>query len=143
MEIDRNGLEVLDPVTCRRLLVGTFVGRVGLTIGALPSILPVNFRIVDNAIVFRTGMGGKLAAALDHAVVAFEADEVDALTHTGWSVLVVGVASLVTDPDEIERCERANVPRWALEGRHRLVRVSMEMISGRRIDPSAARVVAG
>src|SRR5690606_10684839 len=92
MEIDRNGLEVLGREECMRLLASASLGRLGITTGALPTVLPVNFRLVGDQIVFRTGSGTKLDAATDNAVVAFEVDDMDPVWHTGWSVVVTGMA---------------------------------------------------
>lgn len=132
MEVDRNGLEVLDRLECLRLLATARVGRVGLTSGALPRILPVNFRMVDDRVVIRTGVGSKLDAALRNAVVAFEADDFDVIDHTGWSVLVTGVAEELPH-DGIDETERTRVPRWAPGPDGRLVAISTALISGRRI----------
>ena len=74
MELDRNGLEVLASDQCLRLLAQAPLGRVGLTSGALPVILPVNFLLQEDHILVRTGRGTKLDAATRNAVVAFEAD---------------------------------------------------------------------
>jgi hypothetical protein len=48
-------------------------------------------------------------------------------------VLAVGVASLVDDPGELARLDRLAVSAWAGGNRHSLVKVPVEMISGRRI----------
>lgn len=133
MEIDRNGLEVLDREECLRLLAKGGLGRVGLTSGALPTVLPVNYRVVDGRIVFRTGAGSKLDAATSDTVVAFEVDEVDHVWRTGWSVVVTGVAREVTDAGELELLAAANVPRWAPAGPDRFVEISVELVSGRRL----------
>jgi nitroimidazol reductase NimA-like FMN-containing flavoprotein (pyridoxamine 5'-phosphate oxidase superfamily) len=63
-------LETLDRDECLRLLATVPVGRIGLSIGALPAILPVNFAMVGSSIVIRTVVGSKLDAATRHAVVA-------------------------------------------------------------------------
>lgn len=136
MEVDRNGLEVLDEETCRQLLSRAVLGRVATTVGALPTIVPVNFKYVDGYVVFRTSPGAKFEAALNNAVVAFEVDHMDAFSHSGWSVLAIGVASLVTDPDEIERYAKENIPRWAPSGEEHYARISTELLSGRRINPA-------
>jgi uncharacterized protein len=130
-QIDRNGLEVLDRDECLRLLGTVSLGRIGITTGALPLILPVNFRVDDDRILFRTGIGTKLDAATRGAVVAFEADEIDPMYHSGWSVVVTGVARAVDDPDD--RALYAT-PRWAPVQSERLVEVSIDEMSGRRLD---------
>jgi nitroimidazol reductase NimA-like FMN-containing flavoprotein (pyridoxamine 5'-phosphate oxidase superfamily) len=139
MEIDRNGLEVLDRAECLRLLAGSSLGRLGITSGALPTVLPVNFRLVDDRVVFRTGVGSKLQAATHDTVVAFEVDEMDPVWHTGWSVVVTGVAHEITDPDELAALEPTTIPHWAPDHATRLVEVRTEMISGRRVRSGRAQ----
>ena len=50
------------------------LGRVAITVNALPAILPVRFALDHDEIVFRASPGGVLAEATRHAVIAFEAD---------------------------------------------------------------------
>ena len=69
------GLELLTEDQARGLLATGEVGRIGITIGALPAIFPVNYRLVDGSIVFRTAPGSKMSAAADGAVIAFEVDD--------------------------------------------------------------------
>ena len=132
-DTDRNGLEVLDRAECLRLLGTATLGRIGISSGALPVILPVNFRLVDDTIVFRTASGTKLDAATRGAVVAFEVDAMDPFEHTGWSVMVTGVASRVTDPAALAAVHRERVARWAPFGDDCVVAVSTDIVSGRRI----------
>lgn len=132
-EVDRNGLEVLDRAECLSLLASATLGRVGVTFGALPVILPVNFRLVDDHLVFRTSVGTKLDAATCETIVAFEVDAFEPFSHAGWSVLVTGFAAEVTDPAAQQRLHDANIPRWAPSEGERYVAISTEMISGRRI----------
>jgi nitroimidazol reductase NimA-like FMN-containing flavoprotein (pyridoxamine 5'-phosphate oxidase superfamily) len=134
-EVDRNGLEILSREDCLRLLASATLGRVGITFGALPTILPINFRLVGERIVFRTGVGTKLDAGTSNAIVAFEVDDIDPFSHTGWSVVVIGEAGEVTDPDDLTELMKANIPRWAPSGDDRIVSVSTPMISGRRLVP--------
>jgi uncharacterized protein len=135
MEVDHNGLEVLGRDECLRLLGTATLGRIGVTSGALPTVLPINFRFDGRQILFRTGVGTKLDAATQNAVVAFEVDEIDAIAHTGWSVVVRGVARELTDPDELVEAQRPPLARWAPGENHRVVSISPEIVSGRRIVP--------
>jgi nitroimidazol reductase NimA-like FMN-containing flavoprotein (pyridoxamine 5'-phosphate oxidase superfamily) len=132
MEVDRNGLEVLDRPECLRLLATVSLGRVGLSAGALPRILPVNFRLVGDRVVIRTGVGSKLDAALNNTVVAFEVDDFNSVDRSGWSVLVTGVANEIPAGD-LDEGERLAVPRWAPGNDGRFVAISTALISGRRI----------
>ena len=133
MTEDDGGLSVLDEDECMRLLSGVRIGRLGVTIGAVPAVFPVNFALVDGAIVFRTGTGTKLDAATRNAVVAFEVDDFDPLYHEGWSVLVVGVADELIDPALLGRAEALPLAPWAPGDRDHVVRLQPEFISGRRI----------
>lgn len=94
--------EILSAEECVTLLHQVPVGRIGITVDALPVILPVNYSVVDDAIMFRTIPGSKLAAASASTVVAFEVDSHGDDGCSGWSVLVQGMAREVTDPLERE-----------------------------------------
>ena len=133
MEIDRNGLEVLDRDECIRCLAAMPVARLGLSMQALPVILPVNFVVTGEEIIVRTNMGAKAEAALAGAVVAVEVDEYDPFDHTGWSVLVRGRARLIEDPDEVERCHALWVRAWGTAHTDRWMAIAMEIVTGRRI----------
>lgn len=133
MEIDRNGLQVLDRGECFALMSTATIGRVSVSANALPTILPVNFWFDGDRIVIRSGAGAKLAAALDETVVAFEVDDFDPVSHAGWSVVITGVANAVTDPDEVHALESAPLRRWAPAGDDHFVAISTEFVEGRRL----------
>jgi uncharacterized protein len=133
MEVDRNGLEVLSREACLSLLATATLGRVGVTSGALPKVLPVNFRFDGHQILIRTGIGTKLDAAANNAVVAFEVDEIDPMAHSGWSVMVTGVARELTDPRDLAEAQCPPLARWAPGEDHRVIAISTELVSGRRI----------
>lgn len=57
-----------------------------------PAVVPVNYEVVDNAIMFRTAPDSVPAAAVG-TDVAFEVDHVDEALSQGWSVLAVGPAA--------------------------------------------------
>lgn len=128
-----SNLLTLSEHECRHLLGVGDVGRVVVSVDAMPAALPVNYRIVDNAIVFRTAPGTKLTAAVDQAVVGFEVDEIDRATNSGWSVLVVGRSAVVDDEKEIAELERAEIPSWTSRELPYFVKVEIAYISGRRL----------
>jgi hypothetical protein len=133
IEPDRNGLQILDRAECLRLLGTATLGRVGITIGALPVVLPITFRLVGEQIIFRTGAGTKLDAATHNNVVAFEVDDFEPFSHAGWSVVVTGVARSITDADERVALQASPIPRWAPTGDDRVISIDTTMISGRRV----------
>ena len=69
-------IESIPPATCWNLLATTTFGRVGLLVDGKPEVLPVNYAIDGESILFRTAEGTVLTQA-DLAVVAFEADYVE------------------------------------------------------------------
>jgi len=127
------GLELLTETDARALLATAEVGRVGVTIGALPAIFPVNYGIVDDCIVFRTAPGSKLSAAAAGAVVAFEVDDYDRADRSGWSVLVIGPSEVVHDAELTFKVLDAAIEPWAGGIRTNIVRIRPELITGRRI----------
>jgi len=122
---ERDGHE-LSTADCRRLLATRALGRVGLTSGALPVIVPVEYAYEGDVITFRTAGDDKLRAAADGHVLAFEVDAYDAESGNRWSVHVLGRATVVTDA--------ANEPQT--RPGHR-VRLQCEIIEGRLLAHSS------
>ncbi len=100
---------------------------------ALPVILPVRYALMGETVVFRTAPGSKLAAAMRRSVVAFEADRCDPCGNWGWSVLVQGVASEVSDPAlrAAARALLADAPPFLDVEVARVVAVEISFVSGR------------
>ena len=130
--LDRNGLELLDRRECLDLLRVGGLGRLGLSIRALPVVLPVCYGLLGDDVVFRTGTGTKLAAAVDGAVVCFEADHFDP-PNGGWSVCVTGFVTPITRPDELAAVEALGLPDLLPAPRRYAVRIHSELITGRRL----------
>ncbi|WP_314220111.1 pyridoxamine 5'-phosphate oxidase family protein [Streptomyces zaehneri] len=129
-----DGFRELDRLECLRLLPTVPVGRIVYTRQALPAVLPVNFRLDrDGAVLVRTSAFSELVSAIDAALVAFEADEVDAAAHSGWSVVVMGTATVVTDPAEHLRLLRTGPRSWAPASREVFVRIEPELVTGREL----------
>jgi nitroimidazol reductase NimA-like FMN-containing flavoprotein (pyridoxamine 5'-phosphate oxidase superfamily) len=141
MTID-DRLEVLSEQECRTLLEGETIGRIGVSVGALPAILPVHYWMVDGGILFRTGGGSELRAALSHTVVAFEVDHTDPDQDGGWSVLVVGVAEPVDVAVEAPGAHA--VPAlWAGRQSQDLVSIRPDLMSGQRVTHPVPRADEG
>jgi nitroimidazol reductase NimA-like FMN-containing flavoprotein (pyridoxamine 5'-phosphate oxidase superfamily) len=129
-----DGFRELDRQECLRRLAGAAVGRIVHTRDALPAVLPVNFLLAeDGAVLLRTSAFSELVRAVDGAVVAFEADEVDAAAHSGWSVVVTGPASVVTDPEEHARLVRNGPRSWVPWPAEVFLRIEAELVTGREL----------
>ncbi|WP_240107732.1 pyridoxamine 5'-phosphate oxidase family protein [Streptomyces sp. MUM 203J] len=126
----------LGPDECRALLSTHGVGRVAVSTPDGPAVVPVNYEVVDRSVTFRTAPESVPAAAVGNDV-AFEVDHVDDALRSGWSVLVVGPARVVTDPGAIRRLtERAHTRPWAGGAREMWVAIEPRRLTGRRIVPA-------
>ncbi|MFF8534449.1 pyridoxamine 5'-phosphate oxidase family protein [Streptomyces sp. SAS_267] len=129
-----DGYRELGRQECRRLMAKAPIGRIVYTRRALPAVLPVNFGLDgDGAILLRTSAASELVRAIDGAVVAFEVDDVDAARHAGWSVVVTGTATVVTDPAEHERLARTGPGSWVPAPQEVFVRIEPELVTGREL----------
>lgn len=130
-------LRDLGPEECRTLLSTHGVGRIAVsTPDGRPVVVPVNYEVVDDAIVFRTAPDSVAAAAVGREV-AFEVDHVDEALSQGWSVLAVGHASVVTDPESVRRLtQHAHTTPWAGGEREMWVSIRPTSLTGRRITPA-------
>lgn len=130
-------LRDLTPEECRALLSTHGVGRIAVTTpGGRPAIIPVNYEIVDDTIVFRTAPGSVAAAAVG-TDAAFEVDHMDDASSQGWSVLAVGPASTVTETAAVRRLvQHAHTAPWAGGKREMWVAIRPVRLTGRRITPA-------
>jgi nitroimidazol reductase NimA-like FMN-containing flavoprotein (pyridoxamine 5'-phosphate oxidase superfamily) len=124
----------LDEEVCRQMLARCTFGRVafgdddeGLT------ILPVNCLFSHGAVLFRAQAGSALDGLGRGRVVAFEADQVDPIAESGWSVLVRGTATHVRDPERIAALDETAVHPWAPGPRDRWIEIHAQQFTGRII----------
>ncbi|MFE3411207.1 pyridoxamine 5'-phosphate oxidase family protein [Streptomyces mirabilis] len=129
-------LRDLGPDECRARLSTHGLGRVAVSTPGGPAVVPVNYEVVDDAIVFRTAPSSAPAAAVG-TDVAFEVDHVDEAMSQGWSVLAVGPARAVTEPEAVRRlADHAHSKPWAGGERELWVSIRPTQLTGRRISPS-------
>ena len=140
MYSDGSALQRLSRDECLTLMASVPVGRIIYTRRALPAVELVNFALDQGDIVIRTDRSGKLAAAARGAVVAFEADQLDLDTRSGWSVTAIGPSSEVTDPEELARLRTLGLRPWATGARDHFIRISPVMLNGRRLCTDSARL---
>lgn len=127
-------LQTMDEGECWARLGNHVVGRLVVTVGHQPDIFPVNYRLDDDEIVVRTAEGTKLAAALLGGRVAFEIDDIDELTHSGWSVVVHGTARESKSVDDVMHDDEIDTDPWATGPKRRVIRITPDQITGRRIE---------
>lgn len=122
---------------CLALLASRPYGRLAYLDAGAPTIVPVNHLVDGSTVVIRSLEGGKLGAAIFERAVAFELDDLDLTTRTGWSVVVRGRAEVVEDEDAASY--EKWLDSWAVQGGDRTtwVRIVADEVSGRRLGPRA------
>jgi len=125
----RGAFHELSPAECRALLAKKSVGRIAFWTAEGPSVLPVNY-VVDDAgeIRFRTSPYASIAQYAGGAAVAFQVDEVDDFTQSGWSVMARGVAEVV-----LGARSKPEPEPWPDGVRSVQIRVRPESLTGRRV----------
>ena len=119
---------------CLELLQAGVVGRVALATPVGPRIIPVNYAMYGDSIVFRTAPYSELGTYGWNSDIAFEIDNIDYDKHQGWSVVATGRVQLVDDPEEVADIRRTWDPRpWAAGQRNLYMKLTWRDITGRRI----------
>ncbi len=130
-----DGSQKLDRVEAMRLLASVDYERVVFTLNALPAIRPVNHLVDEGRIIIRTRLTTSVVAALrltdSGVVLAYEADSLDSESRSGWSVVVTGLARIVTDPDQVTRYEQLLKP-WVNHA-DTVLAIDPDIVSGFRI----------
>lgn len=125
----------LDRAESMRLIARAPYGRVIFTRDALPAIRPVCHLVEDDQIIVRTSISSRLTESVrpeTSVVVAYEADDIDPITYTGWAVVVTGLAQAITDPHRIARYERLLRP-WMDRTQDSMIAIEPTMVNGIRL----------
>jgi osmotically-inducible protein OsmY len=132
LDLDPAGEEVeeLDPAGCYELLGAEGVGRLGVRDASGVDIFPVNYRVHDGRLYFRSGPGVKLVRITESPDVAFEVDGHDA--EWSWSVVVRGEAQRLDDDAEIVTSGIHAAPSAHPSDKFNYVRIDPQQITGRR-----------
>jgi nitroimidazol reductase NimA-like FMN-containing flavoprotein (pyridoxamine 5'-phosphate oxidase superfamily) len=137
MQRDANGMQVLSRAEAIALLETQEVGRLVYTRRALPAVAPVNYAVREDAIWIFTGSASTMGQAVRGAVVAFEVDQLDRATRSGWSVTVTAEARIALDEGTLARARRDGPVPWAPGVKQHLIVIPLTVVTGRRIPPQA------
>ncbi len=74
------------------MLAEAGVGRLALSVRALPTILPARYTVDDGSVILGLGRLGLAESAIDGTVVAFAVDRFDVDPSHGWMVQLQGRA---------------------------------------------------
>jgi len=128
----RPKLEALSADESKAMIAPGGVGRFVFSDDRGPVALPVNYRMLDGDVVFRTESEARLTS-LANETVSFEVDHLDEALTEGWSVLLTGVSRVIIDPAELEQARGLEIGPWAGGERETYVRMSPQIVTGRRI----------
>jgi pyridoxamine 5'-phosphate oxidase-like protein len=135
--------EELSPPESMRLLGGVSLGRVVFTERALPAIRPVSHLVDGDYIVIRTDSSAAIISGRwsgPGSVVAYEADAIGPADHLGWSVIVVGVARWVTDPEKAAAYRQALRP-WVTGSEDQVIAIHADIVTGFRLVSTTSAVI--
>lgn len=141
-------LEQLDEAECLRLITPGGIGRLVFAGQWDLTVLPVNYKVHNGAILFRTAHDSSTDEDLRTGIkdaeyrVAFEVDEFDLESREGWSVLVQGPAHHMESEEERAVAEQAGVEPWAPGDREHFISITPARITGRRIRRGSGRTSA-
>ena len=135
--------EHIDEVECLRLISPGGIGRLAYSGRYGLTVFPVNYRVREESIVFRTAeyspTDEDLLTGIPDAEyeVAFEIDAIDPVAREGWSVLIQGPAHHMDLPAEHDLTMESGLdPRAGGESQHG-IRITPIRIAGRRIRRTA------
>jgi nitroimidazol reductase NimA-like FMN-containing flavoprotein (pyridoxamine 5'-phosphate oxidase superfamily) len=131
--------EHLEVRECWRLLRGVSIGRLGVWTERDPGIFPINYIVDGETVVFRSGDGTKLRAALGGSPVALEADAVDTGSGIAWSVVLTGHASEMERTEETLNTVGKLLFPWHPGQKDHFVRIVPSTVSGRRFTVTPPR----
>ncbi|WP_327140190.1 pyridoxamine 5'-phosphate oxidase family protein [Nocardia sp. NBC_01327] len=121
-------LRELSAADSLKRLAGAQYGRIVLSRRGIPIIRPVNHIVEEDAVLVRANLGASLLGG-DGQIVAYEADDFDEHTRRGWSVIVTGVARVITDPEQVQRYETL-IDSWITMPMDHLIRIETEVVTG-------------
>ena len=135
-------VEQVSEDACWALLRTTSVGRLAVWVEDHPDIFPLNYAVDHGTVVFRSGTGTKVSAAVAESPVALEADGYDPQTSEAWSVVIRGNAQRISASEElIETIDLPLFP-WQAGDKGQFIRIIPTAVSGRRFpiaDPGVWR----
>lgn len=128
----RPPLRPLEPAECWELLRSGHLGRIAFEDVDGILVVPVNYAVDGEEVVFRTQEDNMLGVAATWGRrCAFQVDHHDDTVRQGWTVLVRGELRRASD-EEADRL-RGLVASWASGDRRVVGRVLADRIDGRRV----------
>ncbi len=124
-------LHELDEDECWELVRSREVGRMAYDDERGPMVVPVTFVLDGETVLFRVAPYSQLARHLPDALAAFEVDEFDYFTRSGWSVVLRGSIEAVEN-DDVRALGELPTP-WPEGHRTLHLRLTPDAVTGRRL----------
>jgi nitroimidazol reductase NimA-like FMN-containing flavoprotein (pyridoxamine 5'-phosphate oxidase superfamily) len=123
-----NPVAELDQHDCWEMLRSNEFGRIAFHLGPEVHLVPINYAVDGDRLLFRTAPGSKLVGVVMNGDVVFEIDEIgDA---TARSVVVRGIARRL-DEDEVHRADDIGLRPWVPTSKQEVVEIRPDEITGR------------
>ena len=124
--------EAIGRQQCFDLIESHHLGRIAWQAADLPQILPVTYAMHQGSVYFRTAPDGILSELALPTRVALEVDELDQQTRSGWSIVLHGRTSAVSEPEALADLWAADslVP-WAGGNRTLFICIRPDRVAGR------------
>jgi uncharacterized protein len=129
MGFDASNTTELSWAECWTLLRADEFGRLAFRMVDEVHLVPVNYAVDDETILFRTGAGNKLLGVTMHPDVVFEIDAYD--DGHAHSVIVRGMARRLEE-DEAHRAEEVPLRPWVSTPKYEVVEIRPTQVTGRR-----------
>lgn len=107
-------------------------GHLALCLSGVPTVYPVDYRILNERIVFRISTGSLVENLRRGIAIALEVDRRTA--RSAWSVIVSGVSRLVTEEADINRFDELQWPWWIASPAYTYIEMLIEDVSGRHLE---------
>lgn len=140
MAPDGDEREALTRGECLALLAGEDFGRLALSVGALPRVIPARYTLIGETVVLGVPADPRLASATDDAVIAFQVDHNDP-DGVSWTVLVQGRTSAHA-PSGSTAGPSALAPPGHPHGPFHRVRLHLDVVEGSRWGTTLAHTPA-
>jgi nitroimidazol reductase NimA-like FMN-containing flavoprotein (pyridoxamine 5'-phosphate oxidase superfamily) len=119
----------LDHDECWAALRADEFGRLAYRLGDEINLVPLNYAVDGDTLLFRTAEGSKLLGIVMHPDVVFEIDSYD--EESAQSVVVRGTARLL-DEHEAHRADATRLRPWVPTLKYNVVEIEPVAITGRR-----------
>ena len=116
---------------CWEALSGEEFGRLAFLLGDEINLVPINYAVDGETLLFRTAEGSKLLGVVMHPEVVFEIDRFS--DEEALSVIIHGTARKLEE-DEEHRAESVPLRPWVDTEKYNVVEIAPSRVTGRHFD---------